>query len=242
MRDPDTDSRADTGPSDDTPGDCPRPDGRLLRGEATRERVLDAAERLFSAEGVDAVSIRQIAAAAGVTLGVVGFHGGSKTELIRTVLSRRVEALNIARRDRLARVMAGPAPKLDDLVEAYILPYLEYASHDDPQWGAYARLIARIVADDRWYKNVGELYDPMAREYLDAMQQVCPEADRDALVTALTLTVASMLSLVASRARIAGLTGHAGGNAMDHRDTLVSFCVNGMTAIASRKGGPQDGP
>ena len=220
----------------DVPAGAARPDGRILRGEATRERVLDAAERLFSQEGFDAVSIRQIAAEAGVTLGLVGFHGGAKTDLIRTVLRRRVEALNLARRDRLAAIMAGPAPALGDLVDGYISPYLEYASHDDPQWAAYARLIARIVADDRWYKHVGELYDPVAQEYLDAMQQVCPGADRDALVTGLTLTVASMLSLVASRARIAGLSGHAAGSAMDYRETLISFCLNGMAGVAKPKG------
>ncbi|MEC9103115.1 MAG: helix-turn-helix domain-containing protein, partial [Pseudomonadota bacterium] len=67
----------------------PTTDGRLARGEATRERVLDAAERCFAAKGFEAVSIRQIAAEAEVTLGVVGFHGGSKEELFMTVFSRR---------------------------------------------------------------------------------------------------------------------------------------------------------
>ena len=36
-------------------------DGRVARGEITRERVLDAAERCFAELGFDAVSIRRIA-------------------------------------------------------------------------------------------------------------------------------------------------------------------------------------
>lgn len=210
-------------------------DGRLMRGRATRERVLDAAERLFAAEGFDAVSIRRIAAEAGVTLGVVGFHGGSKHNLIRTVLGRRVEALNARRRAALATLRATQnPPDLRDLVEAYLAPYLEYASQGDPQWRAYARLIARIASDDRWYPSVGGLYDPVAREYLQAMQDARPDARQKDLVTALTLTVASMLSLVASRARIAGLSNRAPGSPMDYRDTLITFCMGGIDAV-SRK-------
>lgn len=208
-------------------------DGRILRGEATRERVLDAAERLFAAQGFDATSIRRIAAEAGVTLGVVGFHGGAKQDLIRTVLERRVEALNSKRRARLAELRAACSPPaLRDLVDAYLTPYLEYASQGDPQWRAYARLIARIVSDDRWYPAVGGLYDPVAREYLHAMQQARPDAAQQELATALTLTVASMLSLVASRARIAGLSGRDAGSPMDYRDTLITFCLGGIDAVS----------
>ncbi|MEP3333228.1 TetR/AcrR family transcriptional regulator [Sedimentitalea sp.] len=208
-------------------------DGRLLRGEATRERVLDAAERLFAAEGFDAVSIRRIAAEAGVTLGVVGFHGGSKQNLMRTVLERRVEALNTRRRAALEALRdAKTPPALGDLVDAYLTPYLEYASQGDPQWRAYARLIARIANDDRWYPSVGGLYDPVAREYLRAMQQARPDAPQQELATALTLTVASMLSLVASRARIAGLSNRAPGSPMEYRDTLITFCLGGIDAVS----------
>ncbi|MEO9781843.1 MAG: TetR/AcrR family transcriptional regulator [Sedimentitalea sp.] len=209
-------------------------DGRLLRGEATRERVLDAAERLFAAEGFDAVSIRRIAAEAGVTLGVVGFHGGPKQNLMRTVLERRVEALSTRRLAALEALRAANSPPaLRDLVDAYLTPYLEYASQGDPQWRAYARLIARIANDDRWYPSVGGLYDPVAREYLQAMQQARPDAPQQELATALTLTVASMLSLVASRARIAGLSNRAPGSPMEYRDTLITFCMGGIDAVSS---------
>ena len=65
-------------------------DGRIVRGAATREKVLDAAERLFADIGFDGVSIRQIAQEAGVTLGMVGFHGGSKVELFAWCRRRKL--------------------------------------------------------------------------------------------------------------------------------------------------------
>lgn len=208
----------------------PVTDKRILRGEATRDRVLDAAERCFATDGFDAVTIRQVATEAGVTLGVVGFHCKSKRELFRTVLSRRVEALNIERRAGLSALLASASgPTVRGLVDAYLSPYLAYASSGDPQWRAYAALIARIVSDDRYYDYVRDLYDPVAIEYMDAFGLPFPQASRERLATLLTLTVASLLSMVASRARIAGLSGtKLSPSPTDYRDVLIDFCTGGI--------------
>ena len=124
-------------------------DGRVARGEITRERVLDAAERCFAELGFDAVSIRRIAREAEVTLGVVGFHGGTKQELFVTVLKRRVETLNAMRMARLDALKSTERLTLETLIDAYVTPYLEIASRGDPQWRAYAQLVARIMSDEQ---------------------------------------------------------------------------------------------
>ncbi len=208
-------------------------DGRILRGEATRERVLDAAERCFGDGSFEEVSIRQIAAEAGVTLGVVGFHAGSKLDLFRTVLERRVETLNHARRKRLAALLdASPKPALRELCDAYIAPYLEVAAQGDAQWRAYARLVARISTDDKWYDEVGRLYDPVAREFIAAIRLSRPEAEPERLAAAMTLSVASMLTLVSTRARITGLSGQPDpGSPLAYREMLVDFCSGGIEAM-----------
>lgn len=214
-------------------------DGRLLRGEATRERVLDAAERLFADHGFDAVSIRQIAQEAGVTLGVVGFHGGAKLDLFRTILARRVATLTAARTEALTTLRArSVAPTLHDLVDAYIGPYIDIAAGGDAQWQAYARLIARTVSDDRWYPEVRDLYDPTARLYIDAIAGLYPEADRDRLAAALVMAVACMLSIVASSIRIAGLAQAPGAavtpppSVAAYKATLIDFCAGGIERAA----------
>lgn len=215
----------------------PRPvkeDGRLLRGEATREKVLDAAERLFADHGFDGVSIRQIAQEAGVTLGVVGFHGGAKLELFKTLLARRVDALSAARRKGLAELDAasGGKPAIRDLMEAYIRPYIAVASGGDVQWRAYARLIARTVSEDRWYPVVRDLYDPVAIEYIAAIKRTHPDADRGRLAAGLVMAVASMLSVVASSVRIEHLSGRVGEGGADYAESLIDFCAGGMEKAA----------
>ncbi|MFX4296226.1 TetR/AcrR family transcriptional regulator [Sulfitobacter sp. DFL-23] len=204
-------------------------DGRLARGEATKDRVLDAAERCFAAHGFAAVTIRQIAREAEVTLGVVGFHGGSKEELFSTVLARRTATLNALRTDALVALQTRGDFTIRDLIDAYLTPYLEIASRGDPQWRAYAQLIARIVSDDQYYPQVRNLYDPVAKKYITEIQRIRPDATAEALATVLTLTVASMLSIVASRVRIEGLSGApASESPMDYRQILVDFCAGGI--------------
>ena len=52
---------------------------------ATRERIVDAALRLFSERGTAAVSVRELADAAGVTVPGLYYHFASKADLIREV-------------------------------------------------------------------------------------------------------------------------------------------------------------
>jgi AcrR family transcriptional regulator len=60
------------------------------RRDADRSRadILDAAERLFAAEGFDSVTMAEIGAAAGLSRGTPGYFFGQKEQLYRVVLER----------------------------------------------------------------------------------------------------------------------------------------------------------
>jgi len=51
------------------------------KGSASREALLSAAKNLFSERGYEAVSTRDLAEAAGVNLGAIQYHFGSKAQL-----------------------------------------------------------------------------------------------------------------------------------------------------------------
>ena len=55
---------------------------------ATREQLLDAAERVFRARGVGHASLAEVADAAGVTRGAIYHHFASKAELFEAMLAR----------------------------------------------------------------------------------------------------------------------------------------------------------
>ncbi len=66
------------------------------RGSAaqSRDRILSAARDLFAERGVDGVSVRDIAEAAGVSHPLVHHYFGTKASIVDEILSREVAVLN----------------------------------------------------------------------------------------------------------------------------------------------------
>lgn len=82
---------------------------RMNEIEATRDRLIATAQRLFARHGFKGASVRHITEEAGTNLGAITYHFGSKDALYQAVLSRLIDPL-------LQRVMAAvsaDAPPLD---------------------------------------------------------------------------------------------------------------------------------
>jgi len=78
-------------------------------GAATRRRIAEEALRLFSAKGVDATSVRDIAAAAGIREGTIYVHFRSKDDLAAAIFRDGYAAY--ARRLRAVATGPGPFPE-----------------------------------------------------------------------------------------------------------------------------------
>ncbi len=114
----------------------------------TRTQILDAAERLFVERGFHGTSIRAITDLAGVNLAAVGYHFGSKAELLAQVVRRVVEPINAAQSAGLDRLLARtPDPTVTALVEAFAGPLFDETSADDEAGARTSRLIVMIFGD-----------------------------------------------------------------------------------------------
>jgi TetR/AcrR family transcriptional regulator, acrAB operon repressor len=116
---------------------------------ATRGRILDAAERLFHAQGVSQTSLHDIASAAGVTRGAVYWHFQDKGDLFNAMLERV----------RLPMEAAGTALGADSL--APTLPTLRAQLLD---------IFVRITGDAQ-VRRVAEITFQKI-EYVDEMNAV----------------------------------------------------------------------
>lgn len=77
--------------------------GRVRNAENTRARILDAARRLFAENGID-VSLRDIAAAASVSHGLIQQYFGTRDDMVAAIIKREIDA-----------VMSAPAVTGGDL-------------------------------------------------------------------------------------------------------------------------------
>lgn len=219
------------------PPASPRRRAASKRSLATSLSILDAAEILFAERGYDGASVRDIAAAAKAQIASISFHHGGKQALFERVVERRALELSHLRLDALAaRKASGEALTLKAILEAFLRPYLDKAGAGDPQWLAYARLVAIVSADARWHKISERCFDPTAAIFINEIATLFPKAEKSTIAVAFVFSVSAMLSLSTSTWRIEALSDASGSTAaMDHlADTLVRFCEAGMRdAISS---------
>ena len=111
---------------------------------ATRGSILTAAERLFAERGVEGVSNRQISEAAGQGNNTaVGYHFGTRADLIRALVRERQAPVDVIR----GRMLATHADSTDlrDWVACMVRPFTDHlAVLGAPSW--YARCVAQFVS------------------------------------------------------------------------------------------------
>lgn len=114
------------------------------RREATRDALIEAAERLFAEMGVAATSTRQIASAIGaLNTNVVAYHFGSKDALVQAVFHRRLPDLDRHRGALLAALDArGETPTILELMTAFALPLFEQV--DSAGQHSFARFLGGV--------------------------------------------------------------------------------------------------
>src|SRR5436853_6321448 len=101
--------------------------GRAVRSErasSTQEAILVAAERLFAEHGMFAVSNRQVSEAAGQgNNAAVGYHFGTKADLVRAIEQKHRGPVEQLREQMVAELVDGGASaKMRDWVACLVRP------------------------------------------------------------------------------------------------------------------------
>jgi len=184
------------------------PPSKPTRGGDKRERILDAAVRVFAKKGFYATRVSEVAKAAGVADGTIYLYFKSEDELLVSLFEDRVERL-LAFMAREVPAAASASEKLRRIIEmqlgllegerdlAEVITVIirqstklmkEYAA---PKFTAYLDAIARVVADGQ---ATGELRSDVsphlaARAIFGALDGIAMtwalgKADRGGLVRA----------------------------------------------------------
>src|ERR1044071_1067563 len=140
----------------------------------TKNRILDAAERLFAEHGFDATSLRDITAEAGVNLASANYHFRSKEALILAVFARRLGPLNTKRLEMLDRAEADAgdaAPCLTRVIEAMVRPVLEMRG------SPFLPLFGRVYASPGPFVRdvLGANMTEIARRFTQAFRRALPD-------------------------------------------------------------------
>jgi AcrR family transcriptional regulator len=148
---------------------------RAEQSGATREQILRTAERLFAEQGLFAVSNRQISAAAGQgNNAAVGYHFGTKADLVRAIVRRHASRIEALRLEMLPGVL--DSDDVRDWVACLVHPTADYLDVlGDPTW--YARFSAQVMTDPGFRAVMAEeaLATPSLRQVVHRLGQCLPD-------------------------------------------------------------------
>jgi AcrR family transcriptional regulator len=223
-----------------------RPGGRK-HGEVTRERMLDAAEALFSQHGFHGTSLRDVAGACDTRIALVNYHFGTKDTLFDKVIERRASFMAHQRilllDDARSRAQGKPIP-VEDLVTGYVWPFVERSTNGGKGWKSYSLLVARASNSPDYSKVISGHYNAVARQFLAEFCRTFNGVDEEDVYYAFSFMVGTMLSLVAEPGRVESLSGGR------YRDSdlervfsgMLPFLTGGFHALARQGGAMTEAP
>jgi AcrR family transcriptional regulator len=158
-----------------------------VRNIDTRERILDAAERLFMAHGYEGTSMRQITGDAAVNLAAVNYHFGSKESLMQEVFRRRLGWLNEERMrvlNEMELAADGNPLKPSQIVDGYFGTLLRMADEDERGGVTFLRLLGRTLTDPSEFIRtfLAEEYAGVMERYKSALLKALPDVPKAEIV------------------------------------------------------------
>lgn len=153
----------------------------------TRERILDAAERLFARDGFSGATLRGITQAARVNLAAVNYHFGGKEALYRDVFMRRIRPMNQARFAALdaAERAHHPAPiPLPALLDILLRPIAALIDTAGAEVHPFVRVMARNLVEPPPFmeKVILAEFGPALVRFAPHLLRALPHLDRSTLL------------------------------------------------------------
>lgn len=198
----------------------------------TGAAILEAAMKLFSERGYAAVSLREIAREAGLSVSSVVYHYEDKLTLLGVVYDRYTRPINARRLELLgeARRIADRSLRLTAILRAYLIP--AFVSSDDVIAGGarFTRMRAMLSAegDSAARGIIAHAFDDTTRAFIDAIVDCLPGAPREAVVWQCHFLLGSLYYTLINPERIDRLSdGRASGT--DH-ETAIGMMVQSWHA------------
>lgn len=207
-----------------------RSTSKAAKQSETRDRILSTAERMFAEYGFDGVSLRQLGAEADASIALISYYFGTKELLYRAVFESRINPLSEQRRAALAAALSPEAGRasLEGVLDALARPWIEM--HRTEHGHYYTRLVAREVHDPRESERgiVRDLLDPVARDFIAAMEQVLPDHAREDIHWGYLFFISTLQVILANPRRIERLSGDLLGD--QSIDAVVERLVGFVSA------------
>jgi AcrR family transcriptional regulator len=211
-----------------------------------REAILAAAEELFATNGFNAVSVRDIAQAAGANPGSVTYHFKTKDGLLLEIYRRHCGPMNRRRSELLAAAMRvrDLQDRLEAIVRAYVLPAFSSGSDLAGGGARFTRLRAVMSAEGNEVarKIIAQTFDDTSHAFIDAIHNSVPHIPRNEIVWRSHFLLGALYYTLVTPERVSrlsrgGVDGSDAGHAIEElvRSTVASLQAPPLDATPARR-------
>ena len=203
-----------------------------------REAILIAAEELFSTNGFNAVSVRDIAHAAGANPGSVTYHFKTKDGLLLEIYRRHCGPMNLRRSELLAAAkrVRDLQDRLEAIVRAYVLPAFTSGSDLAGGGARFTRLRAVMSAEGNEVARriIAQTFDDTSHAFIDAIHESLPHIPRKDIVWRSHFLLGALYYTLVTPERVSRLSrGAADGTDAGHAiEELVRATAASLQAPA----------
>jgi AcrR family transcriptional regulator len=190
-------------------------DNKTEQNQDPRERLLDAAEKLFCLRGYEGTSIRDITAEAGCNIAAVNYHFNGKDQLYQEMFRRRLVRNLEVHHDTIERICSAANPTLEDLLTELIRPIVKSEA-------LHQRIDVNMILGEMKKLFV----DRLARAFMQMLPQVEERKARQAVFSVESMILHSILFLEHYTFFLPGLTTD------EIVEQMVRFAAAGIRSIA----------
>jgi AcrR family transcriptional regulator len=206
----------------------------VVRGAATRDALLDAAEALIADHGFRTPSHRMIAGGAGAHVALVNYHFGSKEMLFEAAVERRAARLAQAWRVALDGVRRNSDRTVEDVLLAWWEPFGELQFEEDPPWRNYLCIVARLASapdGNDWYQRY---FGTVDRDFQRALAEALPLNEQEDLDAGFRYARSLFGEVLLHRCGKMGGDCVPRGYRESDTDRLIGFVACGLRGLASQ--------
>ena len=175
---------------------------------SAKDKLFRSAEALFSTKGFREVSIREIAAHAGVNPALVAYYFGGKQSLFNEVFRSHVAPLVQEGLKRLKAITHnGRKPSVEEILRAWILPCLQQGNHKEGRI-IHLRITANL-SHERWEytKKVSSYMQRSHSEFIKAFHSCLPHLSKETLIWRLHFVMGALFFGIRQPSSLIALSG-----------------------------------
>jgi AcrR family transcriptional regulator len=216
------------------------PAKRVVRSKAqqraeTLEQILDAAEYLFSRNGLHGVTLGDVAERVGVQRTLLHYYFTDKSSLFEAVFARRAGVTSGRRMEALDRyeAEAGAHPTVAGALHAFLDTDLDLYMQGGEAGLNYAAFCARVSNTPEGAALMDVHFDPVVLKLIAILKRALPDTSEEAIFWGYNFVSGALMNTLARTGRLDRLS-----NGVCHADDfetakryMASFMAAGFLAL-----------